>query len=231
MTCNRNMVLVPAQINLFKHGHPAHLVTLIVQATDLTSHTYIIAQSSDKNACWLIIIRKLCCYVLQYIGTWSAAIIVMGIPLRQPPTNHCSAWNCSAWSGNTLKYLQWIVRNPDRAMKQQQPSSEIHQNPPNISNNQSVISEIPWPPPKNTVFFLSSPGCHILGCNIQLRCFDDARRPRAAVPLERPAGGSTWALDRCETWRDVVRRSEHRMESSGDWNLVSEIWSILVSNG
>lgn len=221
MTCNRNMV--PAQINLFKHGHPAHLVSLIVQVTDLTSHTYVFAQSSDKNACWLIIIRTLCCYVLQYIGTWSAAIIVMGIPLRQPPTNHCSAWNCSAWSGKTLKHLQWIVRkslieqwnnnnHPARSTKTQK-----------VSNNQSVISEIPWPSPKNQVCFCPALAAIFWGATSNCGCFD-ARRPwgpRAAVPLERPAGGSTWALDRCETWRDVVRRSEHRRMGEIWWNMVN----------
>lgn len=226
MTCNRNMVLVPAQINLFKHGHPAHLVTLIVQATDLTSHTYIIAQSSDKNACWLIIIRKLCCYVLQYIGTWSAAIIVMGIPLRQPPTNHCSAWNCSAWSGKTLKYLQWIVRNPDRAMKQQQPSSEIHQNPPNISNNQSVISEIPWPPPKKYRFFFVQPWLPYFGVQHPTAMFWWREAPKGSSSPWATCWGvnlgawSMWNLERC---CQALWTSDGKLWwlKSGEWNLVN----------
>ena len=170
---------VPAKINLFKHGKFSSFSHMkIVLKQRIWGHTLMpnCPEQWQKNACWLVIIRKLCCYVLQYTGTWSAAIIVMGIPLRQPPTNQCSP--------------ETVLQRKKPWSKQQQPSSEI---PPKISNkisiNQSVISEIPWPPPKKIqdlfLFSVLAASCHIFGVQ---------RIPWTAMSMTRGAQGQQFPL-------------------------------------
>lgn len=133
--------------------------------------------------------------------------------------------------------LFWSGKNPDRN-NNSHPARSHQKYQKKISINQSVISEIPWPPPKKIqdlfLFSVLAATWHIFGVQ---------RIPWTAMSMTRGAQGQQFPLSDLLGGQpgrliDVKpgemlsgASSEHRMESSGDWNLVIEIWSILVSNG
>ena len=122
-------------------------------------------------------------------------------------------------------------KKPDRAMKQQQPSSEIHQNPKSIKQSECHIRNS-MALPKKSGLFLSSSGCHILGCNIQLRMF------WREAPLGPKGSSSPWAtcwgvnLGAWSVW-NLERCCQALWTSADGWNLVKygQYWLVMVSNG